>query len=288
MPAKSEGPKGPNMEEHPLVSALVPDPAQGPPNATVLQGLAGKSPTPGVWRLYLNTDLSEYVEIPESEILHTQQLPDNGGTLVWVPKGLTLNHVQVAATQMQAEFLSGSIATAALGRAAGQQTLFGVAGQPLLRQSRFCGVSDVIDCPSDNCPFPSEVLSKCPSRAFPCPSTGCPTVQGPGCGWASRVCAVGTEAQAPIPTPPIRPTIWWACNPTVVNCPSVRWWHCPSWPVMCLPSVPAVKCPTQPIMCMPSVAIPCQSVEFCPSFVGCPSGPVCGGIPGNPGDPVAG
>src|SRR2546427_304265 len=84
----------PHLDEHALVKALVPDPSQGPPNATVLQGFLGKSPTNGVWRLYLSSALDEYVEIPEEDILHTQELPDGQGTLVWVPTSLNVQHVK--------------------------------------------------------------------------------------------------------------------------------------------------------------------------------------------------
>jgi hypothetical protein len=70
--ASDEG--GPSLEQHPFVEALVPDPSQGPPNATVLRGFLGKSTTEGVWRLYLTAALDEYVEIPEADILHSRQL----------------------------------------------------------------------------------------------------------------------------------------------------------------------------------------------------------------------
>src|SRR6516162_2510772 len=90
----------PNLEQHPLVEALVPDPSQGPPNATVLRGFLGKSTHDGVWRLYLTSALDEYIEIPEADILHSRQLPDDQGTVVWVPKGLQLQHIRTQAQQV--------------------------------------------------------------------------------------------------------------------------------------------------------------------------------------------
>src|SRR5271166_4601351 len=103
-----------DIKEDPLVAALVPDPAKLPVNAAVLRGFVGKSLTEGSWRLYLDAELTEYVEIPESEILYARELPDGGGTAVWVPGTLTLDRVRVAATQIQAEFLSGAITAGGL------------------------------------------------------------------------------------------------------------------------------------------------------------------------------
>jgi len=103
-----------DIKEDPLVAALLPDPGKLPVNAAVLRGFIGKSLNEGSWRLYLDAELSEYVEIPESEILYAREFPDGGGTAVWVPGTLTLDRVRVAATRIQAEFLSGSIAAVGL------------------------------------------------------------------------------------------------------------------------------------------------------------------------------
>jgi hypothetical protein len=103
-----------DLKEDPLVAALVPDPAQLPVDAAVLRGFVGKSLNEGSWRLYMDAGLTEYVEIPEAEILYARELPDGRGTAVWVPGTLTLDRVRVAATQIQAEFLSGAIAAGGL------------------------------------------------------------------------------------------------------------------------------------------------------------------------------
>ncbi len=114
MAKEDAGRRESDIREDPLVTALVPDPAQLPVNAAVLRGFVGKSLTEGSWRLYLDAGLKEYVEIPESEILYTRELPGGEGTAVWVSGALTLDRVRVAATQIQAEFLSGSITAAGL------------------------------------------------------------------------------------------------------------------------------------------------------------------------------
>ncbi len=58
------------LQEDDLVSKLVPDPAQGPPNTVPLRGYLGRAPEPEKgkdpsWRLYQTEALDSYVEIPE-------------------------------------------------------------------------------------------------------------------------------------------------------------------------------------------------------------------------------
>lgn len=101
------------LQQHPLVEALVPDPAQAPPNAARIIGYLGRSSSSGVWRVYLSVNLDRYVEIPEGEILYTWQLPSNQGTAVWVRRDLQLHYVAVQSAQVQADYLSGPIASAA-------------------------------------------------------------------------------------------------------------------------------------------------------------------------------
>ncbi len=136
-----------DIKEDPLVAALLPDPGKLPVNAAVLRGFIGKSLKEGSWRLYLDAELSEYVEIPESEILYAREFPDGGGTAVWVPGTLTLDRVRVAATQIQAEFLSGAIAAAGLRAAVRAQG----PGIEFIRIKPTFGA----DC------FPSELLATC-------------------------------------------------------------------------------------------------------------------------------
>jgi hypothetical protein len=95
--------------QDPIVDALVSDPAVGPPSAAVLTGYLGKSSTPDSWRLYLNRALDRYVDIPANQILHSTELPNDGGTRVWVPRSLKLDYVRTVSAQVQAGFLQGSI-----------------------------------------------------------------------------------------------------------------------------------------------------------------------------------
>ena len=106
-------------EQDPIVRALVPDPAAGPPSMAVLHGYIGDSTTADHRRLYLTRTLDSYVDIPADQILHTSQLPNDGGTRVWVPKTLELQVVRKVSAEVQARFLQGSIVGRHLPRGGG-------------------------------------------------------------------------------------------------------------------------------------------------------------------------
>lgn len=155
MAASEKGGKGDRLKEHPLVTALAPDPEAGPPNTSVLHGYVGKSTTPNSWRLYLDATLASYVELAEGDILHHKELADEGGTLVWVPKSLELKVTRVSSTTIQAEFLSGAIAAGRM-RATGRANVVSPAVPPR-----------TVGCPS--------ILNNCTTQILRCPSDGCPT-----------------------------------------------------------------------------------------------------------------
>jgi hypothetical protein len=105
---------GSDLSEDELVARLVPDPATGPPHVRSLVGLLGKSATPGMWRLYLNPQLTEYVEFTEDDIVHSESLAKSernpiGGTMVTLRGSATLRHVRAESRETQAEFLQGNI-----------------------------------------------------------------------------------------------------------------------------------------------------------------------------------
>lgn len=103
-----ESERQPELSQDALVEALVPDPARLP-DVVMLQGYLGKSGVEGTWRLYFTPDLDDYVEIPADKVLHTHRLPEDRGTMVWVPRGLVLEHKQIRSEDVQAEFLAGPI-----------------------------------------------------------------------------------------------------------------------------------------------------------------------------------
>ena len=112
-------PNSDRLQQHPLVDALLPDPSQTPPNSTRIVGYLGRSTASGIWRLYLSPNLDRYVEIPEADILHTQEFPGNEGTAVWVRSDLRLQYVAVQSSQVQADYLSGPVAATAVGAPSG-------------------------------------------------------------------------------------------------------------------------------------------------------------------------
>jgi hypothetical protein len=110
----NEGPK-----EDAVVERLVTNPAE-PPNLQILAGLLGKSSRPGHWRLYLNPILNEYVEVPETDVLHSQKIVRGPSrleyTALWVNQHATLRHTRIVSREVQAQFLQGSIARRHLSR----------------------------------------------------------------------------------------------------------------------------------------------------------------------------
>jgi hypothetical protein len=66
------------------------------------------------WRLYLTLDLDDYIEMDESQILHSVTFEGSqfplGGSLVWVRRTAKLKRVAHQSTEAQADFLRGQIA----------------------------------------------------------------------------------------------------------------------------------------------------------------------------------
>lgn len=280
-------PKKPNLQPDPVVDALVPDPSQGAPGTTVLHGYLGKSPTEGVWRLYLDPALTEYVEVPEADIQHSETLPDASGTSIWVLSTTPLKHVRTETQDVQAEFLGGAITDELLAtRPAGP---VGVPGGQIPAPVSLAGPCiSRVPCPSTvNCPSiqvicPSSV-DACPSRIgpcisrIPCPSVPCPSI--------TNICP--SRQQCPsVATPCLSQQI--RCNSAVDACPSrfgpcvSRTFNCPSFTALCqtlgIGCIPSrlVACPTDPNSCpQPSAAFVCPTFGPCPSITGCPTEGFC-------------
>lgn len=95
-----------SLTEDPLVAALIPDPAKGPPNTILLRGYLGKGSAPRVWRLYLTASLDEYAEIQEDDILHRVSLPEGQGTAIWVRRTTPIQYVRVQMQEVPADVVS--------------------------------------------------------------------------------------------------------------------------------------------------------------------------------------
>jgi hypothetical protein len=277
-------------QEDDLVAKLVPDPSQGPPDATVLTGYLGRAPEAtgkgkeASWRLYQSAALDEYVEIAEVDILHTQKLPDDRGTMVWVPKSLPLQYVHVHSEQVQAELLGGAIARRSL------------TATPAHIESGRVRPSLGIACSITTC-HPDTYLSwtPCPSVAChpdvnvsqtPCPSVACVSFTSPCATQAGR-CESSAPSQCTLcPTPSATPSHCTLCPP-----PSATPSHC----TLCPPPrsavsgcficpTPSTHCPSHTVVCLTSVAV--SHCGLCPtpvtspvSATGCPTGPVTFGCP---------
>jgi hypothetical protein len=220
-----------NLEQHPLVEALMPDPSQGPPNATALQGFLGKSTSEGVWRLYLTVALDEYVEIAEADILHSRQLPDDQGTVVWVPKTLQLQHIRTQAQQVQADMLSGALAAANLPTTVGP--VGGFAGPvptppiPIPTSAQFlCPTPSAVGrCGPLTLPFcPSEAMIRCPTLPIACRSEiiRCGPLTLPFCPSEAMIrCPVTLPIQCGPVTLPFCPSeAMIGCGPVSLACPA--------------------------------------------------------------------
>ncbi len=293
--------KGPAV--HPLVKALNPDPTKPPTRALKLIGLPGESPSADTTRLWLDADLTSYVDIPNEAILYSSELPDDAGTILWVAADATLTHGSVTSHAAQADFLVGEIATTHLAGAMGGAAPGGQQPLPPVTAPSVCGV-----CPSRGVPCVS--LPLCPSEAM-APSHCGPCATAPGHCVSLPVCpseAMAPSHCSPCVSVPVCPSVpcpshVLPCPPphTVVGCPSVQVFcppphtvvGCPSVHVLC-PTPTAVACPSRFVACpppsrlCPSIAIPCETAQACPSAL-CPQTQGCGFPPGgNPAGNPAG
>jgi hypothetical protein len=91
------GSKDSGLREDAIISRLKPAPGQAPVGLTSYIGLLGRSPREGYWLLYSTLDMSQWMEINESDIVHSEQLPPDrspfgslGGTQVFVKQNASL------------------------------------------------------------------------------------------------------------------------------------------------------------------------------------------------------
>lgn len=104
-----------------FTESLVPDPSQPPPRTIVLEGLLGRSPKEGYWRLYFNEELSSYAEFKEEDVRHQESIPREHYPLpgleankVWLDADAQVDFTNTESRRMQAEFLRGDIAEGSL------------------------------------------------------------------------------------------------------------------------------------------------------------------------------
>jgi hypothetical protein len=201
---------GPNLRYDDFVERIVKDP-KDPPGVTLLSGYLGSSSEEACVRLYLDEELSRYVEIPEKAILHTQELtPEQsplGGSLVWLDRGAEVAHGAVGTERRWATFLEGQIAQDYMG-AAQAGAFAGLSGST---QTRECFTP------------PSAYGPECgPSKSGPCiPQTefiGCRTRTGILCTRLGPNC--GRTSYDPVCTiagPNCRTLVFLQCQPSLLS-----------------------------------------------------------------------
>lgn len=104
--------KRPRLEPDEVVQGLAPDPASVP-NARMFVGLLGPSARDGYWRLYFSTELKDFVDVAEGDVLYAKSLrtPENplGGTALWVRAEADLDITRRTYEDADQKFLTGSI-----------------------------------------------------------------------------------------------------------------------------------------------------------------------------------
>jgi hypothetical protein len=159
----------PKIEPHPLVEALAPDPSKPPERSIKLFGYPGRSAEPDATRLWLDLDLSSYVDVPNNSILYSETLAENQGTIVWVRADAQLRYSSVSSHTAQAEFLAGAIATGHLGAAPGVAWAAGMGPAASVACRNVSGIINCVSagmiCPTVLCP-PSK-LGLCPPPPNP-------------------------------------------------------------------------------------------------------------------------
>jgi hypothetical protein len=236
--------KARKVEPHPMVQDMNPDPAKPPQQTVKLFGLPGSSSSADHTRLWLDADLTSYVDVPDVAILHSNTLPDDAGTVLWVAADAKLSHGSVSSHETQAGFLAGSITATHLPEAAGAAA--GMATGPVPTPP----VTAVLPCAPYGGHFPS--LPICPSEAMtpthcmPCPSHVGPCVSLPYCR---------SEAMPPSHCTPCGGTQPPICGPV-------------TYVAGCQPSY-AGPCMTNPVICHPPLSQiwVCQPTHYGPSQV---------------------
>jgi hypothetical protein len=222
------------VPHHPLVEALASDPNQPPARATKLFGFPGPAAAAGSTRLWLDADLSSYVDVPDDAILHSRTLENDQGTTLWVDPSATLTYSRTQSHEVQADFLKGSIVQGNLGAA-----MPAPGGAPLR-----------VDRPTLSPQFCLQ------------PVTSSPPCQTWGPWWCPQ------QLQTPVVLCDPQSWSWRICPPTgVVPCE-------PSVAVLCGQTVDVRCAPSVNVNCVPSVAGRCQSDAICGNSIACdPFGP---------------
>ncbi|HVR41701.1 MAG TPA: hypothetical protein VMU84_21570 [Thermoanaerobaculia bacterium] len=222
----------------PFVQAVAGD-GTSPPDVRVLTGWLGASGDDGYARLYLDQELSTYVDIPRDAILYSEDIPDSrpaGARNVWVRRDAELKEGGSAITRA-AKFLFGQVQQDFLGGGGGGTGNVGAPAGGVAQQipkTRLC-LTFTPGCEH------TGITGNCQSNLIPCITQ---TTIGPRCHWRSiiddcpsslRPCATSSDHGCPCPT-------------IAVTCPT-----------------PVKVCPSQTGPQCSDTRIPCSAIDACPS-----------------------
>jgi hypothetical protein len=181
---------------------VVPDPAK-PGKVSCLQGFLGASPDPAQTRVYWDASLSSYVDIANTDILHTEPIPKDqsplGGSYLWVSSSAEVTAGTTSGPSTKGKFFEGPLTStygSAFGTAHGGPS---AAAAPALAGSyaRGCWYS------WDACP---TMYGGCGPHRTP----GCPMVEhAPGAQAAAAPGIVPRSLDCSIPT--CFPFTWLVC-----------------------------------------------------------------------------
>jgi len=143
------------------------------PNVQLLSGFLGDASEAGQTRLYFDPELSDYVDIPDDAILHTEPMSKEtsplGGFFVWIDKEREVTHGRAGEQRTKARFLEGRIQQAQMKQAAASQQMLSQMPYPPLDFDR--------SVPWINCIVVTDYRTcytrRCPSRD---PHITCPAV----------------------------------------------------------------------------------------------------------------
>jgi hypothetical protein len=204
----AQAPKQPRADRASFVGDIVSDP-KNVPDVMLLYGYLGASSEEDHERLYLRPDLTNYVEVPVTAILHqmaaAKEQDPHGGVTLWVKKDAALIYKMAPAAEALAHYFAGAIQAGALGAAAAPQPqppqTIGActiaqavcppitAVGPACTHLNTCGIDCSIVCPTHpphaTCAAGCTHVAPCPTHvatcAPQCTHTPC-TVGGPACG----------------------------------------------------------------------------------------------------------
>jgi hypothetical protein len=228
----AQAPQSPGGNDN-FIRRIVTDP-KNVPDVMLLTGYLGASSEEAHERLYLSADLTNYVEIPNTAILHQAPLPKeqdaHGGVTLWVKKDAALQYKMAPAAQALANYFAGAIQAGAQGAPGGG----GAAAEPRASIGVHCAtfncslhcateITPCLNTHANTCFCP--VTHGCPSQNQLCQSQGqCTYI---GCGH-SLACTDGLLCAAAVPDNAVpqgaqaaqamQPTLVAAACPTHLRC----------------------------------------------------------------------